>query len=92
MKVALLAAFALLALLPSVRAVPIPGVDDFSAEALAQINAFRQAEGRGPVVLDNTLNALSLEWARHLAEKGRMEHRSKNDMYAIVGRSGHCHY
>jgi uncharacterized protein YkwD len=66
----------------------LPGVDEFRAEALKQINAFRQEEGRAPVKLDDNLNALSLEWARQLATDGKLHHRTKADMYQIVATRG----
>ena len=72
---------------PGARA-QIPGVDEFRAEALKQVNAFRQEEGRKPVRLDDGLNALSLEWARQLAADGKLHHRTRDDMFRIVAIHG----
>ena len=78
----------LLLLLPAARAVPIPGLDDFRAEALRQINAFRQEEGLAPVKLSDDLNAVSLEWARKLAHAGSLTHRTHDDMGGLLALHG----
>jgi len=72
---------------PGARA-GIPGVDEFRAEALQQVNAFRTAEGGKPVHLDDGLNAISLEWARQLASESKVHHRSRDDMFRIAMTHG----
>ncbi len=81
-------AFLLAAPLLAHAQASIPGIDEFRAEALKQINAFRQEEGRAPVRLDDTLDALSLEWARQLAADRKLHHRTKGDMYQLVASHG----
>ena len=60
----------------------------FREEMLHRINAFRAAEGRGPVVLDAALDTLASEWAAKLASAGEMKHRSVSNMGSLLSAHG----
>lgn len=78
----------LLALLPALaQAAPDPAA--FRLDALRWINAFRAAEGRSQVRLDDALNPVSQEWAAKLAGMGRLQHRSIANMQEIQGVNGY---
>ncbi|MDE1170382.1 MAG: CAP domain-containing protein [Verrucomicrobium sp.] len=72
---------ALLCLAPALRA---DDLDAFRADALKQINAFRQEQGKGAVKLDPTLNGTALDWAKHLTGVGQMVHRDRSSLRALL--------
>lgn len=81
-------ALLLLAFLP-LLAHAAPDPDAFRQDTLRWINAFRGAEGRTPVRLDDTLTPLSQEWADLLAHAARLQHRSIANMKEIQGKNGY---
>ncbi len=62
--------------------------DAFRQEALAQLNAFRAEQGRGPVTLDPALDGIASEWAAKLAREGELEHRSRGNLKSLLDAHG----
>jgi len=70
---------------PTPAIIPIPTkpklspMDAFRQQALDEHNAYRKQHGVPPLTLDDGLNELAQNWAKHLAATGSFAHRPNNN-------------
>ncbi len=85
-----LAAAVLLAFLPSCASGNASPSDlpSFRHALLAGINRFRERHDLPPLEAEPRLDAVSQEWAEHLAAIGRLQHRSGHSLSSLLAAGG----